>query len=205
MKIIAFEGLDKSGKHTQMNALADRLWSEGMRVETLSFHNYDSPVGQLIQKWLYREFEMPLLAINYIISADKLAYLDKFKEWEQDGVDYLLIDRYLLSQMVYPIAMGLDVHVVEDLAKYIPEPDYTIMIDISVDTSIDRKGKHGDNDRIEENYSLNEKVRAEYLSRLSSNPNNFIINDADSLSVEYLKTVIFEWFCKKEIGVAYGA
>lgn len=205
MKIIAFEGLDKSGKYTQMNALADRLWSEGFRVETLSFHDYDSPTGKLIKKWLYKEYDVSMLAINYIMASDKLAYLDKMEAWEKEGVDYLLIDRYLLSQIVYPTCMGLGRAVAEDIAKYIPEPDYTIMVDISVKTSISRKGKHGDNDRIEEDYILNERVRGEYLRRLNNTDNALVIPEADNLTEDVLKNVIFDWFCVKETGVVYGA
>ena len=39
---IAFEGLDQSGKETQARRLAESLASEGRRVETLSFPDYET-------------------------------------------------------------------------------------------------------------------------------------------------------------------
>ena len=46
--LIAFEGLDQSGKETQARRLADSLRADGRRVETLSFPDYSTPIGKEI-------------------------------------------------------------------------------------------------------------------------------------------------------------
>ena len=44
-KIIAFEGIDGTGKSVQMEALKRRLEERGLRVGTLSFPDYGSLLG----------------------------------------------------------------------------------------------------------------------------------------------------------------
>ena len=43
--IIAFEGLDQSGKQTQAERLRDRLIEAGRQVRLLSFPAYETPIG----------------------------------------------------------------------------------------------------------------------------------------------------------------
>ena len=44
-KIIAFEGIDGTGKSVQMEALREKLMQRGLRVGVLSFPDYDSFFG----------------------------------------------------------------------------------------------------------------------------------------------------------------
>ena len=42
-KVIVIEGIDGSGKETQVNKLKERFDKENIRYKTISFPNYDSP------------------------------------------------------------------------------------------------------------------------------------------------------------------
>ena len=55
--LIAFEGLDQSGKETQARHLRARIEQEGLRVHALSFPDYGTPIGQEIEKALHGERE----------------------------------------------------------------------------------------------------------------------------------------------------
>ena len=44
--LIAFEGLDQSGKQTQAELLRDRLTASGQRVQLLSFPDYTTAIGR---------------------------------------------------------------------------------------------------------------------------------------------------------------
>ena len=55
--IIAFEGLDKSGKETQAKHLRARIEQEGRKVHFLSFPDYETPIGREIAKALAGERE----------------------------------------------------------------------------------------------------------------------------------------------------
>jgi dTMP kinase len=50
--LIAFEGLDQSGKQTQAELLRDRLIAAGRAVRLLSFPDYGTPIGEEIERAL---------------------------------------------------------------------------------------------------------------------------------------------------------
>lgn len=169
MKIIAFEGLDKAGKATLSHHLADYLESKGFTVGLMDFHRYSTPTGQLVKKFLYEEYDVPQDAIELIMAADKVAAIPDFKMLKEEGYDYLILDRYKLSQYVYSQANGFNEQFAKTLWDMTPDPDYTIYVDISPETSMTRQGKHGANDRYEKDKDLLARVRAHYLDYTAEN------------------------------------
>lgn len=197
MKIIVIEGLDKAGKHTQVMRLVKYLLNKGLHVSSTDFHRYDSPTGQLIRKWLYKEYDVDRATIELIMSADKQAQQSWFKSLELHGVDFLILDRYVGSQTCYAIASGLDKEWVFSLQGLLIKPDLEIFIDISPLESMSRKGKHGENDRFESDLQLLGKIRSEYHSYFNfegcysvEDSDNFgsrvILPDCDTVSVDDL-------------------
>lgn len=167
MKIIAIEGLDKSGKHTQTKLLTEYLKTLGYKVVQSEFHRYDTPTGQLIMKWLKKEWNVDQKTIELIMSADKQAQQQWFNQLEEEDVDFLILDRYTTSQQVYAEANGIDPNWTNELQKYMRKPDIEIFIDIPAEESMRRKGKHnnGENDRYESDLELLNCVRQLYLKR----------------------------------------
>ena len=53
--LIAFEGLDQSGKQTQAELLRDRLTDAGRKVKLLSFPDYQTAIGSEIGRALRGE------------------------------------------------------------------------------------------------------------------------------------------------------
>lgn len=162
MIIIAFEGLDKSGKASQSELLYKALYERGIAVEKSEFHRYDTPTGQLIRKFLDGEYSPNQLAVECIMAADKYAQLDWFNEI-QETVDVLILDRYLTSQIVYSKSNGIDTDFVLNLLDRMPEPNFHFFLDINSQESMERKGEHGENDRYESNVNLLNSVRDNYL------------------------------------------
>jgi hypothetical protein len=54
--LIAIEGIDGSGKHTQANLLEHSLRSSGFPVYSTGFPQYDSWFGQMVGKFLNGDF-----------------------------------------------------------------------------------------------------------------------------------------------------
>lgn len=162
MIIVAFEGLDKSGKNSQSEMLHKALYERGYNVEKSEFHRYDTPTGQLIRQFLDGEYKVNQHAIECIMAADKYAQLDWFKELEKE-TDVLILDRYVLSQMVYGVANGIDIDFTLNLLEHMPEPNYHFFLDVSPEESMNRKGKFGDNDKYEGDLELLTKAREKYL------------------------------------------
>ena len=44
--LIAFEGLDQSGKETQARLLRDRMRASGAKARVVSFPDYGTPIGR---------------------------------------------------------------------------------------------------------------------------------------------------------------
>lgn len=176
MKIIAFEGLDKSGKASSLAHLADLL-SKDYKVGQMDFHRYNTDIGQIIMKWLRKENTLSQEAIELLMAADKVAAKSDFLVLEEAGYDFLLLDRYKMSQKVYALASGVDPHLVDTLQSVIPDPDYTIYLDVPPAVSMARRGKHGDNDRYESDFILLENVRKRYL-------HEYVINEVPSVIID---------------------
>lgn len=163
MIVISTEGLDKSGKYSLVKQMKEQLEADGYKVAASEFHRYDTPTGELIQKWLHGEYTASQQTIELIMAADKYAQVQYFEKLESEGYDILLLDRYIGSQYVYSEAAGIDPDWTDTLLSYLRPPDMEIYIDVSPEVSMARKGKHGDNDRYESDYQLLDRARRLYL------------------------------------------
>lgn len=163
MRIIAFEGLDKSGKWTQSTLLTNKLRDLGFKVMRSEFHRYDTVFGKIIKDWLGKEIELSKETLELVIAADKQNQQDWFDKLEEE-YDYLILDRYIGSQIAYSSANGLELEWVLSLQRFTSKPDIEILIDIDAVESYNRKSKYGKNDRYEEDIEFLNKVRDTYLS-----------------------------------------
>lgn len=141
----------------------------GFNVVRSEFHRYDTPTGKLIRQFLDGEYHAPQVAIECIMAADKYAQLDWFKELEAQGIDVLILDRYILSQTAYAKAQKMDMDFIDGLLELLPAPAFEFYLDVSVEESINRKGEHGANDIYERNYNLLKKVQEIYKEYFSIN------------------------------------
>ena len=162
--LIAFEGLDQSGKQTQAELLRDGLTSAGRSVRLLSFPDYGTVIGAEIGRALRGERD-------YTADVMQLLYVANRYEWKGDIVrakeagTVVVCDRYLASSIAYGEAQGLDAAWLADIQKYLPQPDVTFLLDIDPDVSARRKTI--DRDRYERDLSLLSRVRDSYLRQAS--------------------------------------
>ena len=59
--LIAFEGLDQSGKQTQAERLRDRLKEDGRKARLVSFPDYGTSIGEEIARALSNERRLQIL------------------------------------------------------------------------------------------------------------------------------------------------
>ena len=191
MKIIVFEGLDKSGKFTQAEMLAKELSERGYNVVKSEFHRYDTPTGELIRRFLDGQYSPNQLAIECIMAADKYAQMDWYEEIAEE-TDVLILDRYIVSQIVYGKANGIDMDFTIGLLDRLPEPDFHFFLDVSPEVSMNRKGKHGDNDKYEGDLSLLTKAREKYLQimELEQEDDKAMILDGTERPVDLHKEIL---------------
>jgi dTMP kinase len=157
--LIAFEGLDQSGKETQARRLAELLRADGRRAETLSFPDYSTPIGAEIGAALKgrRDFGPDVMQLLYI--ANRYEKKSLILEWLATGAD-VVCDRYIASSVAYGESQGLDASWLVDVQKHLPQPDLTIVLDIAPETAVTRK--QADRDRYERDLPLLARVRESY-------------------------------------------
>lgn len=157
--LIAFEGLDQSGKETQARQLRERLQRDGYRVHPLSFPDYNTPIGQEIQKALAgdRDFGPDVMQLLYV--ANRGEYRRQVDEWLAAG-DVVMCDRYRASSVAYGEAMGLDPAWLTEIQQYLPPANLTVLLDIAPETAVKRKA--AGRDLYERDLSLLARVRESY-------------------------------------------
>ena len=102
-KIITIEGIDGSGKTVQYNKLLEGLRGMGYTVDTKSFPIYESFFGGQVGRYLSGEEGVYATDVDQKSMALWFA-MDRFKAFEawRDGeYDFLIINRYVLSNAVY--------------------------------------------------------------------------------------------------------
>ena len=189
MKIIAIEGLDKSGKASATRLLTEYLKTLNYNVVQSEFHRYDTPTGKLIQDWLYKRYDVDQQTIELIMAADKQAQQKWFGQLEEDGVDFLILDRYTTSQKVYSEMNGILPEWIGTLQFYTRRPDVEILLDIPSEVSMARKGKHGENDRYESDKALLDSVRASYLEYFETRSDCYIVSGLETISEVHSKII----------------
>lgn len=178
---IVFEGIDGSGKSTQIQLLKEWLTDNGFRVETV-VEPTDSEVGKLIRKMLKNpdagtdDFQKVL---GLLFAADRMLFMDKLN----DESKIIISDRSFISSLAYQDNRDW----IEVLNKYAKKPDLLILLDLDVKKSVARTF---DGDTFEDEEFL-AKVKENYLE-ISKNFQTEIIdanNGINKVSSDIKKAV----------------
>lgn len=181
--IIAFEGMDASGKNTQSKRLVKALKALDVETQKLDFPQYGSYSGQPLLMLLKREWEaarvrdgvlvpdeaMTALSIQVLQTINRYEHLHVLQKWECNGVDerehtdgVLVLDRYFGSGLAYGAADGLDMEFLLNIHRSLPMPQLWLMLDIPADMSVERRPER--RDEYEQRQGFMDKVRDKYLS-----------------------------------------
>lgn len=144
MYIIAIEGIDASGKETQVKKLYEVLSGAGYKVAVESFPRYDRPIGKLIKQALTGGVNISPEALHVLYDADRYDFNEEINRYEKAGYDFLILDRWILSNQAYCMAKGLDVDWIRKVQSNLRKPDITLVMDITAETSLKRKPARDD-------------------------------------------------------------
>ena len=163
--LVAFEGLDQSGKQTQAELLRDHFFAQDAPCELLSFPDYSTPLGTEITRALHGEREYAPDVMQLLYVANRYEWRPQIDEWLRAGVA-VVCDRYVASSIAYGEAHGLDPAWLSDIQRFLPAPDLTVFLDIAPQTAVARKA--AGRDRYERDLALLSRVRASYRRQASS-------------------------------------
>lgn len=138
MIIVALEGIDASGKETQARLLAESLRAKGYLVAQETFPRYNTSIGILLKYWLAGKIQLSDEAAHMLFEADRQDYMKEMRQLEE-VFDFLILDRYTLSNLAFGMAKGIDLQWLKGMQKLIRKPDITFVLDITSETSFKRK------------------------------------------------------------------
>jgi len=187
MKLFVIEGVDGSGKSTQIRLLKDYFSEKGYRCEYLHFPRTDAPFfGELVARFLRGEFgslgEVNPWLVAMLYAGDRKDAAELIGDWLSKG-SIVLLDRYTYSNIAYQCAKLSSAEEQEKLMNWIialefshfniPKPGLNIFLDVPFSftekkllasrTGEDRRYLNGTRDIHEESLSFQKKVREMYV------------------------------------------
>jgi dTMP kinase len=140
---ITFEGMDGSGKTTQMHRLAERLRSMG-RTVTETVEPGGPPISQKIRRILLDSANQELSPTTEILLyfASRAQNVDQWILPALGRGEIVLSDRFTDSSLVYQgVGRSLGIPTVNDLERIACrdlKPDLTILVDVDAEASLAR-------------------------------------------------------------------
>src|SRR6478735_1897189 len=163
--LIAFEGLDQSGKQTQAERLLAAFRAAGRKAEFLTFPEYTTAIGEEIGRALKgeRDYQPDTLQLLYI--ANRFEFRPRISAWLEAGT-MVVCDRYLASSIAYGESQGVDAAWLTDIQRHLPQPSLTLFMDMSPSVSLTRK--KADRDKFERDMPLLGRVRESYTRQAAA-------------------------------------
>lgn len=186
--LIAFEGLDQSGKQTQAERLLAAFRAAGRSTEFVTFPAYETAIGKEIDRALHGERTYQPDTLQLLFIANRFEFKPTIESWLDAGT-IVVCDRYLASSIAYGEAQGVDAGWLTDIQRRLPQPSLTLFMDMTPEVSLTRK--KADRDKFERDMSLLGRVRNSY-QRQSQAPNWVTVNaerDKDAVAADVIRAV----------------
>lgn len=207
--MIAIEGADKAGKHTQVMKIMEYLNQCGIPAETLDFPQYKSYFGRMVRDYLNGNFgavrDLPAEYTMLPYALDRLQHQPTITTWLNNG-KWVVLDRYTYSNSFsvakYPREQWAQkINFMEELEFQqlgIRKPDYNIYLylDPAVAYNMRNTGlkeyQNGRPDIHERDFKLLYDVSQVYRQIASANPKTWTV--VDEMRADGTRMVIDEVF-----------
>ena len=166
-KFIVFEGIDGSGKSTQIRMLSNRIQEMKLKVYT-TFEPTAGTIGTLIRQMLSGKIKIDQRTLAFLFAADRMDHLVN----EENGIrakidqgELVICDRYYFSSYAYH-AQYMDMEWVihaNSLNADTLRPDLTVFIDVEPEECFERIRNNRNDFEMYEKIDIMKKVRTNYL------------------------------------------
>ncbi|MDR0305655.1 MAG: dTMP kinase [Chitinispirillales bacterium] len=188
-----FEGIDGSGKSTQLKRVADSLQAKGLRC-LVTREPGGTPVSERIREILLSPDNKDKIYPNtecLLYMASRAQHVCEVIAPAFHRGEIVLCDRFEQATFAYQgYGRGLDIGLLRNINQFATGgliPDITFIFDVSVELSQERLSSSGKGrDRLEsESTQFFTKVRQGYLSAAEANPQKIVLLDG-SRNIEEL-------------------
>lgn len=147
---VVLEGINASGKTTQIERLKDHFEKQGKTVVITSEPNDDLVIGKLIREIIHGKWDVPSAALQYLYTADRIVNHEKIVIPALQKGHVVLSSRSFWSAIVYGILdegadytrptadLLLSAQGVLSMYHQIMVADYNFYLDVSLDTILKR-------------------------------------------------------------------
>ncbi|MEE9910127.1 MAG: dTMP kinase [Deltaproteobacteria bacterium] len=190
-KFITFEGVEGSGKSTQVKLLGAYLTEEKLPV-VMTQEPSGTPIGRKIGAILFNREHQAMCPETELLlfCAARAQHVREVIRPALAAGKYVLCDRFSDATFAYQAAgRGLDPDFIKTMNDYCApqlEPDLTLLFDLPVETGLQRAGRRdaeladpSSADRFEkEKLDFHNRVRQAYLTLCTADPGRFRVIDA---------------------------
>jgi dTMP kinase len=187
-KFITFEGIDGSGKSTQLRMLANELRVRGFNVLP-TCEPGGTPLGRRLREaFLETEENVAPLAELLLFAADRAQHVNFLVKPALSEGKIVISDRYADATVAYQGAgrgfPETTINQIIELATSGLKPDLTLFFDLPIEKALLRTNKRNDageqkNRMDKETAGFYERVRAAYLKIAANEPERFRVIDAE--------------------------
>ena len=181
---ITFEGTEGCGKSTHIKKLASRLKAEGRTVRTLREPG-GTESGESIRHLLkYGPEELTAEAELLLMNASRAQLVREVIRPAIAAGEIVLCDRFYDSTTVYQgTGRGLDAAQVQNVIEFAAgetRPDLTLLLQISLKISEERRARRAETDRFEQaDRAFFERIEAGYTALAAAEPDRIRVIQAD--------------------------
>ncbi len=216
MQFLVLEGLDGSGKSTQIKLLTDYLKTKGQDVKFLHFPRTGAPFyGDMVARFLRGELgqidQVNPFLVAMIYAGDRSDAKNQIKEWMDEG-HLVVVDRYVYSNIAFQCAKVIERSKQVELKDWIksfefehnqiPKPDVSLFLDVPFSFTEnklknqrdgeDRDYLNGKSDIHEADLSFQQKVREIYLWQVEEDEDFKLVSCSDENQAMLAPELIFE-------------
>jgi len=195
-RLITLEGIDGTGKSTQIASLAAALRARGLSVLELREPG-GTAIGEAIRKILLdnRHTGMCQESELLLFTAARAQLVREVIAPALSGGTWVICDRFLDSTLAYQgYGRELDLDMIDTINSFAVDgcrPDITILLDMPVEAAAARLGSRQDKaDRLDvESLSFMKRVRDGYLAVASREPKRFAVVDAGQPEIQLAQDI----------------
>lgn len=140
---IVIEGIDGTGKSTQVKRLGEWFLSQGREV-VLSREPTAGPWGTKLRESASTGRLSPADELQYFLN-DRQQHVEELIRPALEAGKVVILDRYYFSTMAYQGSRGFDpAEIRQKNEAFAPVPDRLLILDLDVDIALERIGARGD-------------------------------------------------------------